>query len=244
MRLPIFARLKAQTNTAEMLRRLEDNVASFALGLAGEKGVLRSILSVTGVGRVYSLSVTAPDDWVPLTTANGWTPNASYVNPAYRQRVDGEVVVRGVLQRNIAPAVGSAVLANLPAPDGTQPVVVTSDSGLAMADVSGTTSGTLTYYAGGIVRFSLSGVRYTAFNRTPPEWPSASQVRVRLGPDFPGEPQAVEVRDAVTSAGVHLGPCSCVWSATRDDGQWLVTLRRVNGLTPLAAYTLSLAILA
>lgn len=200
-------------------------------------------------GEVRTVEVTPPDDWVPLTLANSWTRNASYVAPAYRQTMDGTVVMRGVLTRSSAPALASSVVTNLPAPDGTQPVVVVSDAGLAMADVSGTASGTLAYYAGGIVRFTLSGVRYTAANRAPVRW--EDPVDVKLGTaqtPFPGKPGSVLV------VGVHQKNDTAApvvvtgldWSPVNLERQKSapgVRIHRVWGLSPNVTYTLRLLIL-
>jgi len=247
MALPKFLRTRPGTALADHVRRLEEAVATYAQGLTGERGGLLShglTLREHAKGRVYALKdVTCPSDWRAITWANGWVSNGSYISGAWRKGADGRVYLRGAGARGAGPPVsGSTFITGLPVPAGVETFAAQTNSGVGTADL--VPSGTLLYYSGGAALWPLTGMSYDAADRTPLAWPTASQPVVVLGEDYPGTPEVVRVEDAVTAAGVHLGPCAAEWSTEEVGGRKAVRLRRIAGLTPGTKYTLTLAVLA
>ena len=247
MALPKFFRTRPGAALSEHVRRLEEAVGAYAQALTGERGGLLShglTLREHAKGRVYALAgVTCPSDWRALTWANGWASNGSYVSGAWRKGDDGRVYLRGVGARGAGmPASGSSLITGLPGAAGVETYAMQTDAGVGTADMQ--PSGTLIYYSGGAARWPLTGMSYDAADRSPLAWPTTSQPVVLLGEDYPGTPEVVRVEDAVTEAGVHLGPCAVEWEADTVGGRKAVRLRRVAGLTPGTKYTLILAVLA
>lgn len=252
---PIFQRARPSTNTAEMLRRVEDNVASYAAALTGERGLLRSNLpyrdSVRGRHLILP-EVEAPDDWVIGTLGAGWDNLGGATDPrtSYRKTHDGgRIEVRG--RASYMPGVPVTQAPIMVVPTGLEPLdrevfdcYATVGAAYTPAVLTCHT-GALRWITGGYNNLSFSGdVFWTPANRSPPEWPLASQVVLRLGPDYPGEPGLVRVDDAVTASGLHLGGFSALWSAVKDGRQWVLTIRNVLGLPPGGPYTLNVAVIS
>lgn len=242
--LPQFKRSRPATSTVQALQQLESNVAEFAAGLVGERGLLRSGAPLRG--RMMRLEdVTAPDGWLSVTLGGTWVAHSTGRAPRVRKGPDGEVEFSGLIKSgvygfSVAAVPFTGAQATL-APSRVRSLGVTSDPygyGTVEVDPAG-------IYAvnGGAGWISLDEVRYTATDRTPPDWPTASHLVLNLGPDFPGEPAFVRVEDVRTSAGVHLGPFPAKWTAERSGKQWVVTIKNVLGLPPGGPYSLGVAVL-
>lgn len=251
VRLPVLKRLRPDTNAAEMIRRLENNVFEYAMGLTGDKGVLQG--GVVPVGRALIVpDVQVPTDWRVGVLGAGWENLGAATDPRteYRKTPFGDrVEVRGRI--NYAPGVPVTQAPMFTVPDGWQP------DRREVFDCYGTVgatytpavltchTGALRWITGGYNNLSLSGdVWWEPVDRTPPEWPEASHLVLRLPAEFPGQPAEVHVEDALAKSGLHLGPYAALWSAAKDGRQWVVTIRNVLGLPPGGPYTLKLAVLS
>ncbi len=204
-------------------------------------------------GEVREVTLTCPDDWVPLAPylLNGWTVSSSGDRPTagIRKLLDGSVVLRGALTRGAgAPAAGSGIFSWPPGygPVGRHTFGFATDSGLGGAE-STTTS--YLYYSGGVVLYPLDEVRFTSSDRTPPRW--ATSVDLRLGSSvrpFQGRPGHVSVLHARAANSPACTPVQRLpdWEPVLigdDKNLHGVRLHRIWGLLPGVKYTISLLVL-
>lgn len=250
VRLPVLKRIRPDTNTAEVLRRLVENVYEYATALTGERGVLQG--GALPIGRALEVpDVMVPTDWQAGVLAAGWANLGAPTDPpaAYRKTPLGDLVqFRGRL--NFSPGVPVTQSAMVTLPDGLMPdkrevfdcfgIVGATDTPAILT----AHTGALRWIRGGYNNISLSGdVFWEPVDRTPQEWPEVSRLVLRLPEEFPGEPAEVRVDDALAESGLHLGPYPVLWSASKEGRQWVVTIRNIIGLPPGGPYTLKLAVL-
>lgn len=257
MPLPKFQQLRP----GGPLGRVEDNVAAFARSLADERsGLLAHNLTVSEHfrGKVFRIDVTSPDDWTTVTPGQ-WVFGSNYQQwtdtlygrnglCALRKGPDGWVDCVGMWDNISNTASASDYLISFPAgsplapPDGGW-AIESSNNFMQQGTVIIRSNG-VQWNTGLVSQWvSLAGLRWRAADATPPPWPEPSQPVLSLGEDYPGTPEVVRVEDAVTEAGVHLGPLQVSWELGRVGRSPAVRVRRVEGLAPLTKYRLTLAIL-
>lgn len=266
MALPKYKRARPASGSAvtleamaELVARVEDNVASFADALTDERvGLLSRGLTFREhfKGRVFTATITVPDEWTPFTsflngTTSGATVHPQFGVPGVRCDQTGTVEARGILLRT-TDAVG-----NLPAvvvpdgygtrADGDRRFVCEALGSYACMEVIPPNQvyphGALQHTGGANTRFiDLSACRWRAASG-PIAWPDSAQVTVTLGADFSGEPGQVFILAARAADGLTVsGPIPCQWRATTTAGVKGVRLRRLEGLAPQQKYTLTLAV--
>jgi len=195
---------------------------------------------------VKTVQVTGPDEWVPLTLGANWAAGTSpdAPPPAYRYANDGLTVeTRGEVRwtGGGAPAAGSVIANNLPAPAYRDVHVVDATNTYGRVDTLPT--GQLWYIAGTATQVSLRGVRYEPAVPSLPAWPKPLDVilgdvnRVAVGPPDAVWVIGVEREDKAPPAPVSidgwtLGPIS-------DDKRRTIRFRRINGLAQGVKYRLA-----
>lgn len=188
------------------------------------------------------LRVKVPDDWVLLAPflLNSWAVNSdtSRPAPALRKSPDGEVRLRGTLQRASAPAGGSSIL-SWPAgyaPEGRQTYGFATNTGLGAAE-SITTA--LLYYSGGVATYPLDEMRFMAANRTPPAWGAPFPIFI----PWTGTPTflvvvAVRLDSASRQTSERL-TLPAWWSDSTQQTVPGFNLTRIPGLAPNTTYNLT-----
>lgn len=204
-------------------------------------------------GQVVTVSVTPPDDWMPVVLGNGWQvfPGAPQFgkNTAVRCMETGEVVVRGLVNRSSNPATGSTIFAiptgYQPGADGDRRVLVEAGGAPGGVEVKGSN---VNYLFGNAGLMDLGSIRWRAV-APPLRWPKALSVALgRPGTPFPGTPGLVIpvwVEPQKTSAA-RVVATGVDWSVepNRRDGVTAIRVHRINGLLPLVSYQVTLLVLA
>lgn len=227
-----------------LLEPLNDFLAATHKGLT--KGLT---LAENFAGEVRTLTLTPPDEWVPLTFGVGWSQwvDDAYAPCAVRVAPDlGTVELRGVAQNGGS---GLANVAQVPAeyrPSHTLLLPAVADEAATVAYVR---SDEWVRYQGSapVTWLNLHGLRWPLAGPVPP-W--TKPTTIALGERFPGTPSAVLILRAVdvaARASVAL-PSVPAWEPvdidnggrTRRKG---VRLTRVAGLASGREYELTVLVL-
>jgi hypothetical protein len=239
-------------NAPEWLGMVLDPLNAFikATASALDKG---ATFSQQFAGEVKTVTLTPPDDWVPLTLLGGvarWS--ASHELPAARRDLDGMVHVKGLARNKSSASAPFVEIAALP--DGMAPRL--NIDGLP-ASASGTffqlgvaSGGKIVVTGGSIAAGAYIGLGMPAFpaaDRTPPRW--ERPLDVRLGTKdapFPGRPGKVLVLSC-HQVQSPTAPAPVTWldwtAAVVEKTVPVLRIHRVWGLMPGIPYALTLAIL-
>jgi hypothetical protein len=206
-----------------------------------------------------TVEVVAPEEWVPLTAENSFADigaASSAGGLAVRKLPDGTAELREAVNRPAGAPAAFTVITSLPAGYGPVAAVrrVADAAGAhGVYDVvpaSGSTPAQVRWLAGTpTASFWLCGGTWEAADRTFPAWEKA--VRVALGSPsapFPGRPKWVLVTSAVADdgSGVRVPPTvpSFTFTPATQQERALLSIPRINGLTPGVRYTLTLLVVA
>jgi hypothetical protein len=203
-----------------------------------------------------AVEVVAPEEWVLLgpSLLNGFTDTgATGADFAVRKTEGGQVYLRDVIKRAAGAPADGTVIAPLPpgyAPESTTYVLGFDTAGaIGTIRVATTDGGRLEFRSGNPTAFQSCIGSWLAADRTLPAW--VKPVRVALGSaatPFPGRPKWVLVTAAVADdgSGVRVLPQVPSFSFTPATQQEraLLSIPRINGLTPGVRYTLTLLVVA
>lgn len=203
-------------------------------------------------GAVVSVTLTPPPEWVGIVLLNSFAviPAPQFGTPAVRCDEMGAVEARGVITRNVAPAVQSNIFEIprdfKPSSVGDKRVVI--EAGGAAAGVEVVPSGFVQYLWGPVGLLDLSGLRWRAAGG-PVNW--ATPVDVSLdqpGRRFPRKPGYVLPLgvDRVDGTPTLESVGSIAWEPLLLDGRTGklgLRIRRVSGLTPGVQYRMTLLVL-
>lgn len=210
-------------------------------------------------GQVLTVTINVPDEWVPVTLANGWSLFGAAQfgkNAAVRYTSSrGDVEARGLIKRAAGtPAVGSTVFALgapwKPASDGDRRMVVEAAGAPGALEV--VPAGTVNYLFGSTGFMDLSGCKWVAGN---PNLRWAKSINVTLGSPgspYPGNvayvlPLCVQsstskvVTDIATGVDWELGP-----PVQNGQGSMspVLVIHRVSGLLPNRSYRVTFLVLS
>jgi hypothetical protein len=202
--------------------------------------------------QIQDVTVTVPDDWVPLTLASGWSAfgAGSYGTPAVRKTPDGIVRVRGAVVSSGTPAVND-VIATFPssyAPAFTDSKTADCPStALGLWHVDSDAS-IRWIYGASTSWFILMGGSWSAADCRPAA-PGSPFPLEQVLPDFQSPPtgvEAIKCIDLSDKSGRAAPAPRVAWEPTsiRDSGQSKQAIRITNlvGLAPLKKYRVTLLI--
>lgn len=232
MILAPFKRLRVVA--ADELSRIQDNVAE---GFERVRDILNAGLRYDNrVGELVTVSVTAPDDWVPVTLANGWTRHSDFgfFAPSQRKTDDGRVFTRGLVERIAGVPVAGSTIFTTPYQASSRGRLQSNGATLDIFNVTPVIA-----WDGGTSISFLDPLQYDALDRSPAPW--ASPVAVPLSANFMTDVSAVEVVRAVeTASGVSVSGVRARWVPTITRSVRGVSLLSLSGLVPLKTYSVTL----
>lgn len=190
-----------------------------------------------------------PDDWVPVTLANGFTqhPATQFGTPAVRKTEDGEVETRGLLERGAgAPAAGTVIFVPpagyVPPSNGDRRYIVDGGVGTpANLEIKFNTG--FVYNGGPVTLLHIGALRWVAADRKPPAWSEP----LLLDIEVPWRPAYVRVLD-MRYSGEKLrrisGAGPVIWQEVRQTaaGVRQISIERILGLVPTQRYTMTLGV--
>lgn len=208
---------------------------------------------------MITVTINVPDEWVPVTLANGWSLFGAAqfgANAAVRYTSErGDVEARGLIKRAAgAPSVGSTIFTLgaswRPPADGDRRVLL--ETGGAAGGCEVLPNGNVTYLFGGTTIFDLSSARWLAGQ---PNLRWAKSINVTLGSPgapYPGNvayvlPLCVQSSTGKVVTAIATGVDWELAPPVQNKGAGMapvLVIHRVSGLLPNRSYRVTFLVLS